>query len=135
MSEQNGAAPAAIDPADFIERELNKIREEEGLDLATDAELGLPDAYEDEVAAGIGLEHVDSLMTVRWKILNAKLNHKDDEVEKLTAQELASRNILTRIKRERPRAYAIVQWALAKRAENAARERKKADQQAAQPAG
>lgn len=134
MSITNGATPATTEPADFIEQELQKIRSEEALDLADDAELGLPASYDDEIAAGQGVEHADNLLSIRWKILAAKLSHQDDEVTKLTVSELASRAILTQIKRERPRAYAILQWALAERAKNLEQNRKKAAQAAEQAA-
>lgn len=114
---------AAINPDDFLAQALADVAGESDLDLASDAELGLPDAYQEEMIAGVGVEHADRLIKVKWDILNARLNHQEDEVKKLTAGELASRAILTRIKREHPRAHAIIQWALAKRAENNERAR------------
>jgi len=123
----NHAHAAAPDVESYIKQALKDLPDAADLDLANDTELGIPSAYEDEVIAGVGLEHADNLIVMRWKILNAKLNHEDDEVKKLAAAEMASRAILTRIKRERPAAYAVIQWALKKRAEANTKSRRDAD--------
>lgn len=126
MSDQ--ANPTTTPDAEkFLREALAEMENEAPLDLADDAELGLPATYDAEVAAAIAIEHADNLMAVRWKILNAKLNHQDDEVKKLAASEMASRAILTKIKREIPQAYTTLHWVLARRAENAQKEREKMD--------
>lgn len=113
-------------PEEFLAQALTDLANESNLDLATDDELALPTSYAEEVIAAIGIEHADNLLTLRWRILSAKLNHQDDEVKKFAASELASRALLTTIRREHQRAYAIVKWALERRAQNNVRARQEA---------
>lgn len=122
----NSATPTPISPETFLEQALQDIQNEEALDLADDAELGLPAAYDEEVMVAIGIEHADNLLGIRWRILNARLNHKDDEVKTLAAAEMASRHILTLIKRQCPAAHRKLQMVLRLRAENIDKERQKA---------